>query len=213
MFGVAAWALLLASSPSSAGGLEELLPTGARLGMERSEMSSISPPPRRLDPPMIFGPTRAEYMSSGFVALGPPGTLYYQFDAKSGRLRQVLFEWRDAADMETQTAELLARLHARLGAPTLTCIVVARGRTPRVVAARWRGVDLVLHVSALNHRDDGVARYDLNSDSDPRQPSHERRRITRRSLPCRLTARLHGAGDTALMPHRDCPEGAAPESR
>jgi hypothetical protein len=201
------------SSPGLAGDLDELPPNGARLGMERSEIFSISPPPRRLDSPLIFGPLRAEFMASGVAALGPPGTLYYQFDPKSGRLRQFLFEWRDADASKTHASDLLARLREKLGAPVLICIGGGREKPPRVVSARWRGAGLMLDVSILDHRADGVAHFDLNSDSDPRRPSHERRRVTRRSLPRRLTARLHGAEDVDLLPRRDCPLGSSPETR
>jgi len=196
-----------------AGDLQELLPTGARLGMEQSEMSSVRPTPTRLDVALVFGPLRAEFIDPDFTALGSPGILYFQFDSTSVRLRQFLFEWRDAAASQFHTAELFARLRAKLGAPTLICIHEARGTPSHVVAARWRSAALMLQVSIFDHRGSGVARYDLNSDADPRRPSHERRRITRRSLPRRLVARLHAADDIDLIPRRDCPEGSIPETR
>lgn len=176
-------------------------------------MFSINPPPILLDPPMIFGPLRAAFVDPDFAALGPSGILYYQFDVESDRLRQALFEWRDAAASKVQSDKLLVRLQESLGAPRLTCIRRGPAASSRVVAARWESAGLMLHVSMLDHRADGVARYDLNSDPDPRRPSHERLRVTRRSLPRRLVARLHDADDIELIPRRACPDGAVPETR
>ena len=60
----------------------------------------------------------------------------------------------------------------------------------------------------FDHRSSDIAYFDLNTDSDPRRPSFERRRITRRSLPQRLVARVHGIDDAGLRPKRECPDGS-----
>ncbi len=185
-----------------------LLPDGTRLGMERREILARSPPLRRLDPPIIFGPLLGEFLDRGFSAMGAPGLVYYQLDPTTGRLRQLLFEWRDGLASRGRAAEMMAELESRLGPPAIRCVAMVKDAPPRLVTAHWAGEVAALNVALFDFRASGIAYFDLNTDSDPRQPSHERRRITRRSLPRRLIARLHAVGDAELNPRRECPAGS-----
>lgn len=202
--------LLAASREGAAADPASLLPDGMRLGMDRRAVMALEPAPLRIDPPLVYGPLLGEFVDKRFAALGPEGIAYYQLDSGTGRLRQLLLEWRDGRASQGRAARMLEELEARLGPPSVRCLVALADAPPRVVAARWDGVEAVLHVSLFDHRTGGIAYFDLNTSSDPRQPSRERRRISRRSLPRRLIARLHAADDSALTPRRECPAGSAP---
>lgn len=196
-----------------AGDAALLLPPGISIGMDRQALRALDPPLRSLEPPLSFGPVQAEFIDTSIERLGAPGTLYFQIDAASGRLRQLLFEWRDARIPQGRVAEMLARLETRLGPPDVSCVTGAPNQAPRRVSARWRGASIMLQVSMFDHRSAGIAYFDLNSESDPRRPSFERRRINRRSLPRRLVARIHAVDDTGLRPRQDCPAGSTRENR
>ena len=212
---------LLALFPSygvlaeEAGGADPgfILPSGISIGMDRHALRNLRPALRVLEPPLRFGPLLAEFVDPGVERLGELGILYFQIDPDSGQLRQLLFEWRDARVSQGHAAEILARLEARLGPPGLSCVVAVAGEAPRRISALWRGASVVLRVSMFDHRSADIAYFDLNSDSDPRRPSFERRRITRRSLPRRIVARVHGIDDFGLRPRRDCPDGSRPQDR
>lgn len=198
---------------SLAGDPAMLLPSGISIGMDRRALLALEPPLRQLEPPLSFGPVQAEFIDIGIDRLGVPGTLYFQMDTRSGKLRQLLFEWRDARIFQGAAAKILARLEARLGTPEVICVSGEAGQPTRRVSARWRGGIVILRVSLFDHRSRGIAYFDPNTDPDLRRPSFERRRITRRSLPRRLVARLHGVDDLDLRPRQDCPEGSRLEAR
>lgn len=190
-----------------------LIPQDIEIGMSWSQMLALKPPLRLLDPPLSFGPVQAEFIDISIERLGALGTLNYQLDPREGRLRQLLFDWRDARVSPGRAAAMLERLERHLGAPDQACFTAARqGKSPLQVAARWRGAAVMLHVSMFDHRGAGIAYFDPNSQSDPRRPSFERRRITRRSLPRRMVVRIHGVEDDALAPRQECPAGSAPSS-
>jgi hypothetical protein len=168
---------------------------------------------RHLDPPLSFGPVQAEFIDARIQRLGAPGTLYLQVDPSNGRLRQALFEWRDARVSRGRAAAMLARLEVHLGAPDHVCFTSVKGQPSHQVSAHWKGPTVVLRVSMLDHRADGIAYFDPNTVSDPRRPSFERRRVTRRSLPRRLLARIHAVDDRDLEPRQNCPEGSMPAPR
>lgn len=190
-----------------------LLPPGISLGMDRRALRAVEPPLRPLVPALSFGPVQAEFIDTSIERLGAPGILYLQVDPASGMLRQLLFEWRDARVPRGRAAEMLARLEAYLGPPEMSCVAMLAGQPPRRVSARWRGAEVMLRVALFDHRSSGIAYFDPNTDSDPRRPSFERRRITRRSLPRRLVARIHGIDDLDLRPRQECPDRSTPEHR
>jgi hypothetical protein len=199
--------------PSLAGDPAVLLPSGITIGMDRAALRLSRPSLRRLNPPLSFGPVQAEFIDTDVEGLGAPGLLYFQMDARTGRLRQLLFEWRDGRVPGGGLAEMLKRLEADLGAPELVCITTPAGRPPRRVSAQWRGRTVMLRVSMFDYRARNIAYFDPNTDSDPRRPSFERRRITRRSLPRRMVARVHAVDDLELEPRQDCPDGSSLEPR
>jgi hypothetical protein len=190
-----------------------ILPPGISIGMDRRALRNLRPDLRALEPALNFGPMLAEFVDSGADWLGVPGILYFQIDPDSGRLRQLLFEWRDARVSNGRAAEMLTRLEARLGPPELSCFVAVAREAPRRISALWRGTSVVLRVSMFDHRSADIAYFDPNTDSDPRRPSFERRRITRRSLPRRLVARVHDIDDSDLKPRLECPHGSSPQDR
>jgi hypothetical protein len=204
---IAAPGILNAADPAT------LLPRNIEIGMSRSALLAVEPALRELDPPLSFGPVQAEFIDTSIERLGAPGTLFIQLDPQGGRLRQLLFDWRDARVSPGRAAAMLEQLERHLGTPDQACFTAARqGKPPLQVSARWRGAAVVLHVSMFDHREAGIAYFDPNSDSDPRRPSFERRRITRRSLPRRMVVRIHGVEDDALAPRQECPEGSTPGS-
>jgi hypothetical protein len=206
-------ALTVVARPGFAADPVFLLPPGISIGMDRAALRALQPPLRALAPALNFGPVQAEFIDTSIERLGAPGTLYFQMDPVSGRLRQLLFEWRDARVSGDRAADMLARLDARLGEPEMSCVTTMAGQGARRVSARWTGSAIVLRVSMVDHRSSDIAYFDPNTDANPRRPSHERRRITRRSLPRRLVARLHAADDVELWPRRGCQDGSAPENR
>lgn len=182
-----------------------LLPAGIVIGMHRSALQARQPSLRRLEPPLNFGPVQAEFVDVDAEFLGARATLYLQINPTDGRLRQAFFEWRDAQAPPGHAAALLDRLERHLGEPRAVCRVTVGAQPPRLVSANWRGASVQLYLSMFDFHQPGIAYFDLNSDSDPRQPSFERRRITRRSLPRRLIARIHAVEDPGLAPRQGCP--------
>jgi len=196
----------LANQPLAAqsGPLRVLIPSGIELGMTREGLAEVTSGFRTLDPPLDFGPVKAAYAKSGATLLGHDATLYLQLDSSTGRLRQLLFERRDAGAKQPVVQKILSELRQRLGQPDELCLDGGADREKSLTSAIWRDDGLAVRVAALDHRSPGLAYFDPNSSSDPLQRSSERRRITRRSLPRRLIVRIHARDDPILARPLTC---------
>ena len=134
-------------------------------------------------------------------------TAYFQMNDRSDRLQQILLERRGGVEATPRAfEETLARLEARYGAPAERCITARPDGTIMAADLVWRVAGSTVHASFLDFRTTGVLYYDPNVDLDPLVPSFETRRITRRSLPRRITVRTHSSDRPDLEWTEGCPK-------
>lgn len=161
-------------------------------GMTTAELDqALGPELAVLPGRWIYGQAYAERAQFHVDLDGLSFTAYFQMNDQSERLQQILLERRDIGADPRSVDETLTRLEARYGRPAEQCLRLGPDGAVMAADLVWRLAEATLHASFLDFRTSGVLYYDPTVDLDPKVPSFETRRINRRSLPRRLTLRLH----------------------
>ena len=125
--------------------------------------------------------------------------VFFQMDADTDRLRQVLLERRDGQATPADYLALIDDLTARFGPPDGECARTVGGAGTVGAELVWRFPTTTIHAVFLDFRTTGVLFRDPGTLFDPTVTAFETRRIVRRSLPRRLLVRLHPTGIAALQ--------------
>lgn len=172
----------------------------ALIGTVPAEAARRVPSLDPIEPPLDFGPMIATHVQERARVAGLTARLYLQVDRSSGRVRQILLERRRPVLRPEDFAALHRALTNAYGAPLGTCGSPTQGRRH----TRWRVGATMLHLIHIDDTARGIARFDPNTDSDPRARASDRLRVRSGSLPKRLILRAHAAADTALGGPSDC---------
>ena len=154
----------------------------------------------------IYGGAYAERAVFDVDLEGLLFTAYFQMNDQTDRLQQILLERRNIGATPRAFEEALALLERHYGEPTERCLTVRPDGTVMSADLMWRFPRAVIHAGFLNFQTTGVLYYDPNVDLDPMVPSFETRRINRRSLPRRITIRIHPRERTDLEWPEGCPK-------
>jgi hypothetical protein len=190
-------ALVVSPTSLSAKGFETLI------GAPADRVAEVYPSALRLDPALDFGPMAATHVAEDAAEAGLVFRLFVQTDRATGLVRQLLFERRRGEIGPDDTKIVFDALVASDGKPSWSCARTATGTTH----ALWRRGDAVIHLVAFDDAARGIARFDPNSDSDPRARSSDRLRVRTRALPKRLIVRVHATTDQDLGKLPACPSG------
>lgn len=192
-------------NPAAEAAETALPPPLARLsfGMPLDGARNALPEARYLEDGLDFGALKARLVLPSIPTLGSSFRLYLQFDAQE-RLRQVLFERRHAAATRESAGAVQDALLQRYGKPAEICLPA--NATPAAGRITWHTGNWSLHLIGIDDLGLGM----LTEDPD-RGDALENRPVARsrderfrgrqqRSLPRRILIRVHGAGDTQLLP-------------
>jgi hypothetical protein len=131
-------------------------------------------------------------------------TAYFQMNARTDRLQQVLLEGLRRRAGPEAFAQLLDALEARYGAPDGTCVVPKAGGQPLLVEYVWTFPTTTVHATLMDFYTTSMFFEDPQAGTDPLQPLYERRRNNPRFLPRRVTVRLHPTDRTDLLSRLEC---------
>ncbi|WP_193182510.1 hypothetical protein [Nisaea sediminum] len=200
-------AILAAGLASLGAGAAEtaLPPPLARLsfGMALDDARSALPDAQYLEDGLDFGALKGLLVLQAVPTLGSSFRIYLQFDGDT-RLRQVLLERRHAAATRKSARTVQDALLQRYGKPAEICMPVHA--TPAAGRITWRTEDWSLHLVGIDDLGLGMLTEDADrSDALENKPiarSRDERSRDRqqRSLPRRILIRIHGTGDTQLLP-------------
>ncbi len=149
----------------------------------------------------IYGGAYAERAVLETRVGGLAFTAYFQMNAESGRLQQVLLERRqqDAANPAVLQA-LRKALEARFGPASQACLLSERN--PTGLELVWRFPTTTLHATFLDFFSTSVLYVNPNVDRDPLRPAFRDRAVRRRTLPRRATLRFHPSERDDLLSRR-----------
>jgi hypothetical protein len=196
---VAAAAPALASPPADVVGWR-----AARWGMTEAELEkAFGARLKRLAAPLHYGGAYARDMLPGVKIAGEHFTAFFQMNARSHRLQQVLLEHDRRRITPAGYLRLVDALEARYGEGQI-CVPASAGGASKIVELVWRFPTTTVHASMIDLQSPNLLYEDPNTDLDVLQPSYERRRIVRRFLPRRIVVRLHPSGRKDLISEGRC---------
>lgn len=190
---------IAAARPADVAGWE-----AARWGMTEAELqTAFGARLKRLAAPLRYGGAYARDMLPGVEIAGERFTAFFQMNAGSHRLQQVLLEHDRRRITPAGYLRLVDALEARYGEGQICVPAAARGGS-KIVELVWRFPTTTVHASMIDLQSPNLLYEDPNTDRDVLQPSYERRRIVRRFLPRRIVVRLHPSGRKDLMSKGRC---------
>ena len=201
---VALAGLGLAIGASAAGGD---LPgwRAARWGMSESAISqAFGDGLRRLPGRQAFGGAYADLALPGIEIGGEPFTAFFQMNAGTDRLQQVMLRGMRRQPSERSRRAILSALRGEYGPESLLCTVPKAGGGELVVEHVWQFPTTTVHVSFLDFYSSAMAFEDPNSDRDPRRPFYERQRNAPSLLPRHTAVRFHPTARTDLLSAQGC---------
>lgn len=146
-----------------------------------------------------YGGAYADHAASDVALGGLKFTAYFQMNARSATLQQILLERRRVQATPRAVADLLSAMEARYGPASATCRRAKSGGEPLVFEMIWRGRDTTIHINFMDFSTTDVLYRDPNRDADPLVPFRDVRRVNRRFLPRRILVRFHDAARDDLM--------------
>lgn len=177
----------------------------ARWGMaERAISEAFGGRLRRLSGRQMFGDAYADLALPGVEIGGEPFTAFFQMNAATDRLQQVLLRRMRRQPSEQSRRSILSALRDEYGPESLLCTVPKAGGGELVVEHIWRFPTTTVHVSFLDFYSSAMAFEDPNTVRDPRRPFSERRRNIPSLLPRYTLVRLHPTARTDLLGAHDC---------
>ena len=192
-------------SPDAGAAEMALPPPLARLGfgMTLDEARTALPDAQYLEDGLDFGALKGLLVLPASPTLGSRFRIYLQFDA-AGRLRQMLLERRHAAATRESARTVQDALLKSYGKPAEICLPAHA--TPAAGRVTWHTDNWSLHLIGIDDPGLGMLTEDPDRgdalENKPVARSREERLRDRqqRSLPRRILIRIHGAGDTQLLP-------------
>lgn len=172
-------------------------------GMAIEDARKALPQARYLESGLDFGALTGRLVLPAFQTLDSTFRIYLQFDAND-RLRQVLLERRHAAATRKSARAAQNALLQSYGKPAELCMPVLA--TPAAGRMTWRTQSWSLHLIGIDDLGLGMLTEDadrgdaLDSKQIARSRDERSRSRQQRSLPRRILIRIHGAGDTELLP-------------
>jgi hypothetical protein len=124
---------------------------------------------------------------------------FFQMNAESDRLQQVLLEPLRRTGPESLFRDTLAELRETYGPPSAACKVPRSGGGPLSLEFWWRFPSTTVHLTFLDFYTREMAFDDPNVDRDPLTPYVETRRNNPRFLPRRTLVRFHPTARADLM--------------
>lgn len=206
---VTIWASALRAAPADVTGWN-----GARWGMTEAELdkvfgSALKPLPGR----WIYGGAYATRAVFGVEVGGLTFTAYFQMNAESDRLQQVLLERRANQVTPAVYESVLASMKETYGPAEGLCLERHPDGPPRRESLRWRFPTTTVQLTWLDFLTTSLMFDDPDPTIDPRVPRHETRRINRRTLPRRIIIRFHPSERHDLERWQDCEEAAEPAAK
>lgn len=190
---------------------------GARWGMTAADIrgafgEALTELPGRRE----YKNAHAELALLRHPAFGMTFDVYFQMNADTGRLQQVLLETGRGRAGPRDFLRLRERLEDRYGAPARVCVQKPEDGTPASADALWRFPTTTVHAVFLDFYSTALLFHDPNVDIDPLVPDHRTRTINPRFLPRRIVLRYHPSERrdlyTTFCPPPDVP-GRKPEIR
>lgn len=196
-------AMLICSPAMSSPAMSSEVGVETLIGAPSARVTMVYPSASPLDPPLDFGPMAATHVADGIAEAGLAFRLFVQTDRATGRIRQLLFERRRGEIGPDDAETAFSDIAATDGRPLWSCARTANGTSH----ALWRREGIVIHLISFDDAARGIARFDPNTDSDPRARSSDRLRVRTRDLPKRLIVRIHATNDEELGRLPACPGG------
>ncbi len=188
---------------------------GARWGMTEAELAEVfgaalTPLPGR----WLDGGAYATQAVFGVEVGGLDFTAYFQMNAESGRLQQVLLERRANQVSPAVYEAVLASMEQAYGPAEGLCLERHRpndpGAPPRRESLRWRFPTTTVQLTWLDFLTTSVMFDDPDPTIDPLVPRYKTRRINRRTLPRRIIIRFHPSERHDLVRWQDCEAAEVP---
>ncbi len=138
-----------------------------------------------------YGGAYADHAAFDVVLGGLEFTAYFQMNARSGTLQQILLERRRVRATPRALESLVSAMEVRYGAASETCRQAKSGGEPLIFEMIWRGRDTTIHLNFMDFSTTDIFYRDPNRDADPLVPFRDVRRANRRFLPRRILVRFH----------------------
>ena len=167
---------------------------GLQWGQSVAEVQkNASVTPRLLDRPLDYGKLMAPLVISNLPLQGSQFHVFFQFERKSGQLKQILVQRRRADGEQAAFEHLEASIKTQLGEPVETCR--SPGHAVRRKAERWTTEQIGLRLVFFDYRAPGIITEGEPLTEDPTVPWYKRESLNVAALPVRLLLRITSPDD------------------
>ena len=164
----------------------------ARWGMTEGELiASFSGELRRLPGRWQYGGAYATHGLFDQEFAGQDFKVFFQMNAQSHRLQQVLLEGGRRRASPSGFASVTLALEKEFGPPSGRCSSLRADGAPAAARLWWRFPTTVVHAVFFDDYTGAIAFENPNVDIDPLTPYRETRRNNPRFLPRRILIRFH----------------------